>query len=86
MDLKSIAAQQAQFVRNSVRELTVDRALGTVSIQWAEVNGAGDDDVFLQGHQAEEFIEGADALYEEETMGLTRDDAYHVMAYSFAAA
>jgi len=74
-----IARDQAKFVQGSHVAVNVDRRFSTVHI--LDLNDESLD-VFLQGSDADEFIDAADDLY--ECLGeITMEQAYQVQAHPY---
>ena len=73
--LCKIIRQQAMFLQNVTIE--VDEAYETVSI----TDGEGVD-IFMQGHEAAEFIEEATKLW-NEAGGVTEEEAYASIAVPY---
>jgi hypothetical protein len=68
--LKEIIEFNSQYAGDI--EVEVDDRFPTVSI-------GGEDGVFLQGHEAEEFVDGAKKLY-EDVGTVTLEDCYRHLA------
>lgn len=76
MRLLEIALHNAQFVRNGNVVVTVDEPY-----EWVAM-AAPDSDVFLQGHEAADFIEKFRKLWKDlRDIGL--EDAIYATAYEY---
>ncbi len=73
----AIYRQQIRYVEKSNVTVEVQRNYSTVAIDDADGEG-----VFLQGCEADEFIDAADALF-ESTGELSLAEAYKVQAYPY---
>ncbi len=60
--IKEIVLNNAEFVKNSGYSVNANQSMETVSI---EHNEDSESDVFLQGHEASDFINEAQKTYEE---------------------
>ncbi len=76
LKLLEIHESQAKYVRDSGYSVEVKPAFSEVSMQHSEDTDCG---VFLQGHEADEFLSQADRIYEELHM-ITMDDVIHSLA------
>ena len=74
--LKEIIEFDSKYVADT--EVTVDDRFPTVSI-------GGEDGVFLDGHEAEAFVDEAKKLY-EQVGDVTLDDCYRHLAKPFVDA
>ena len=52
---------------------------------WVSIESKIDPEMsaFLQGHDADEFIDRADQMWEREDLNLTREDSYEAVAYDY---
>ncbi|WP_372997521.1 hypothetical protein [Marinobacter sp.] len=74
-----ITRMYAQYVAGSNVEVYVDRAFSTVHIADLAEQSL---DVLLEGHDADEFIDAADELYER--LGeITMEEAYQATAHPY---
>ena len=71
-----IAMQQADFARNSGVTATIDTAFGWVTLD------DGEAELFLQGYQAEKFIDKVLLLW-EELQHIDMGDAELAVAYDY---
>lgn len=49
---------------------------------WVDIKAGGSEGVFLQGHEADEFIDTAKKVW-EELQDVTEDDCWKYLAYDF---
>ena len=73
MNLSDLIRQSAEWTRNSNVEIDVDESFGTVAI--GEL-------AFMQGDEADSFIESANDLY-EKCGDVTIDECYEYLAWSY---
>lgn len=80
MELTEILNQQADYTRNSNYTVEASRIFSWVAIDCQDKGAEDHESVFLQGEEAEMFMDEADRLYDE--VG-TVD--YETVAYATAA-
>lgn len=72
--IKTIIEQDAAFCQDV--SVTVCRSLPTVTIH--DLSGVGNEDIFMQGEDADEFISAFDALVEQAPDVLFADALKHL--------
>ena len=77
MDMLTILRNNVQFVENSGVEVDVDSRYSTVHIY---DHGGGE--VFLQGDEANAFIDNAKGLWDQLEV-ISMDEAYKFQAYDY---
>ena len=78
MEQIKIIRRNIEEVENSGITVQADNAYSTVSIE-----ADGSEGIFLQGHEADAFIEEAKALYNNEALDLNMDEALLATAYPY---
>lgn len=75
--LIEILKRQEDYARRSLEDVTVDYMMPTVSLEG--VNGS---DVFLQGDDAQGFVDRVETMY-EQTQVLSKDQCEFIVAYEY---
>lgn len=77
MELKQILKQQADYTRNSDVVVEIDKRL-----PWVNITADEESNVFLQGHEAEEFLAKCDE-YSEACQDMGMEEVQLAVAYRY---
>ncbi|WP_337056723.1 hypothetical protein [Pseudomonas sp. USHLN015] len=75
--LIAILKRQEDYARRSLKYVTVDYRMPTVAML-----GQNDSEVFLQGDDAQAFVEQVEVMY-EQTQTLSKDQCEFIVAYDY---